>query len=791
MALGRRFTMSVAELDDIEEVGTGLDHVVIGYVQDVQALEGRKVRLTTVDCGEHGVRSIICGAANVAAGQFVAVALPGQRLGDLVIEVADVAGITSHGMICSERELGLSDEHAGILVLHAHEVPHGLVPGIRLDAAFPIRDTIFVIDNKSLTHRPDCWGHRGIAREVAALVERPLKSLDLHVPFTEAAPLTISVEDPTDCPRYCAVTLEGARVATSPMWLRLLLSRAGMRPINTIVDATNFVMLDLGNPLHAFDRRALASNRIGVRRAHAGETFTTLDGVVRALNTNDVVITDGTVPTALAGIMGGLDSEIRPDTTDVVLEAANFDPARVRMTAQRLGIRTESSARFEKSLDPRLPSDAAASFCVILRHLCPELRVTSRLQDVAAPFAAPTIIETSFDYIRQRLGHAIDDGRIAQILENLAFGLEATGDGGLRVTVPSYRATKDIGIPEDLVEEVGRVFGYDNIPPAAPSIVLSRPEPNTRKKFERAVRNYLSLSTGLDEIQSYSFDDESFRSRLGLGAPQREALRNPISQEMPFMRRTLDAHLLQAVERNARNLATIGIYEIGRVFLPAPAHELPAQPAMLGVAVAGPPAWVGEGDAVDRTRTHAFWFMRLKGILEGLADHLERGPLRFERGGVEAAWAHPVRQARILAGEQVIGHIAEVHPLTLKHLDITQHAALAELDLDAWRALPARPRGYRPLPRFPAVYRDFAMVVERTVQASTLADAIRRAAPELIEDVAFQSVYEGPGVPEGQKSVAWSVTLRRPERTLQENDVRAAEEAIWASVTAAGATPRA
>ncbi len=779
--LGRRFTMSVAELDDIETVGGGLDRVVVGHVLDVQPLEGKKVRLTRVDCGDHGVREIICGAPNVAAGQHVAVALPGQTLGDMTIAVADVAGITSHGMICSERELGLSDEHAGILVLDPAERQGGLVPGMRLDAAFPIADTLFVIDNKSLTHRPDCWGHRGIAREIAALVERPLRDLDLAVPFTGALPLTIDVDRQDDCPRYCAVTMRGATVGPSPMWMRLLLHRAGMRPINTIVDATNFVMLDLGNPLHAFDARALSSGRIGVRRAKAGERFTTLDGQERALTTDDVVITDGEAATALAGIMGGLHSEIQPDTTDVVLEAANFDPARVRMTAQRLGLRTESSARFEKSLDPRLPEDAARAFCVLLRELCPGLVVTSGLHDVAAPFAAPTIIETSFDYIRERLGHDVPSGRIAQILESLRFGVEAASGEHIRVTVPSYRATKDIGIQEDIVEEVGRIFGYDNIPPSAPAVVLSRPEANRRKKFERAVRHHLAVGAGLDEIQSYSFDDEPFLARLGLVPGEREALRNPISAEMPHLRRTLDSHLLGAIERNARNWEAIRLFELGRIFLPS-SEMLPEQPTMLGVALAGPPAFVrGPDGQLERAKTTADWFMQLKGVLVSLAAALERAPLRFERGGVDRAWAHPARQAVIFCGETRIGIIAEIHPKTLKLLDVSQHGALAELDLDLWRSLPEAPRRYRPLPRFPAVYRDFAMVVDRAVQASALEASIRGAAAELIEDVTFQSVYEGPGVPEGKKSVAWSVTLRLGDRTLQEADIKRAEEAIWAA----------
>ena len=794
-ALGRRFTMAVAELDGVEHVGHGLDHVVIGHVRSVEPIAGKKVRLTSVDCGPHGVRAIVCGAANVAAGQHVAVALPGQRLGDMTIAVSEVAGHVSEGMICSERELGLSEEHAGILVLSdADAGGASLRPGDRLDATFPVRDTIFVIDNKSLTHRPDCWGHRGIAREVAALIERPLRALAPPVAYTAEAPLTLQVGDLRDCPRYTATCMEGVTVGASPLWLRLLLARSGMRSISNVVDATNFVMLDLGNPLHAFDRRAVRGDRLEVRRARDGEVFETLDGQPRELAASDVVIADAEGAVALAGVMGGLASGVAPDTTALVLEAAAFDPGRVRMTAQRLGLRTESSARFEKSLDPTLPRLAAASFAALMAELCPGLRVTSALQEVAAPDPSPVVIATSCDYIRGRLGHALPDARIVGILTALAFEVHADKDGALRVTVPSWRATKDIGIPDDLVEEVGRVFGYDNIPPSAPEVVLSRPEANTRKRFERTTRSYLALSAGLDELQTYSFDDESWLGRMGLSPTgPRERLMNPISAEMPFMRRHLDAHLLAAMEKNARTFETVQVFEIGRVFLPSEA-ELPEQPTMLGLGLLAPPAWARDASgAPSRTRTEPSHFMALKGILEGLAEALDRAPLRFVRGGpglIDRPWAHPVRQATVYCGDVMLGVMAELHPALLTRLDVTQHGALAELDLDRWRACAATPLRYRPLPRFPAVYRDFALVVPRAVEAATMADAIRLAAPSLVEDVALQSVYEGPGVPEGDKSVAWSVTLRLSERTLVEADVRSAEDAIWAAAERIGARPR-
>lgn len=787
VALGRRFTMAVAELDGIEEVGLGLERVVVGHVLEVTGLEGKKVRLTKVDCGPaHGLRSIICGAPNVAAGQYVAVALPGQRLGDLEIAVASVAGVESSGMICSERELGLSDEHAGIMTLERA----GLVPGTPLTEAVPeIRDTIFVIDNKSLTHRPDCWGHRGIAREVAALLQRPLENLDFRVEFTDERPLTIEVQDLVSCPRYSATTMSGVRVERSPLWLRLLLVRAGMRPINNLVDATNFAMLDLGNPLHAFDRRQIAGGGIVVRRATDGERFTTLDGTERTLGNLDLVIADKERAVALAGVMGGLDSEIKDDTTELVLEAASFDPARVRTTAQRLGLRTESSSRFEKSLDPRLVSDGALCFLSLVQQLCPGSRVSSAFMDVHAPFPEPIVITTSVGYIEERLGHTLGADRIVDILRGLAFGVEAGEGGALTVVVPSWRATKDIGIADDLVEEVGRIYGYDNIPPQAPLVPVARPERNAKKKLEHAVRAHLTMACALDELQTYSFDDDAFLAKMGVTPAERVRLVNAISSDEPCMRTHLAPHLVKALDKNARANEDIGVFEIGRVFLPR-GPELPHQPTTLGALVATrqspTPAWAG--------------FHWGKAIVQSLARAIERPMPRLVAGAVSLAWAHPVRQAALVLQDSggaehgpgaTVGYLAELHPLVLHRLGIEHVGFVFELDLDAWRAARAAPTGYRPLPRFPAVFRDFAVLVPAAVPAETLREAIARAEPTLVEAVGFESVYSGAGVPEGDKSIAWSVTFRHPERTLTDAEVRQAEAKIWSSLATVGGRQRA
>ena len=777
--LGDRFTLNVAELEGIHRVGDQAAACVVGHVLEAVHVEGTHLNLCQVDTGDASPRQIICGAPNVAQGQYVPVVLPGQTLGELTVGEREVRGHLSQGMIASERELGLSDEHEGIMVLEGSPKP-----GTRIGDLLDIEDTLFEIDNKSLTHRPDCWGHRGIAREVAALLGRPLKPTDDAVTYTDATPISVTVEDPEACPRYLAVTLDGVTVAPSPFWLRVLLHRVGVRAINQVVDATNFVMLDLGNPLHAFDRREVKGDSIVVRRAADGESFTTLDDAEHSLTSADLLIGDGERGVALAGIMGGQNSEIREDTTQVVLEAANFHPSIVRMTASRLGIRTDSSARFEKSLDPELALDASRAFCALLCELDSGARVTSALVDVKAPRPALPVITLPIDLVDRRLGVALGRETIVNYLERLGFGV--TGDGDvLEVAVPSWRATKDISIAADLIEEVGRSFGYDNIPPAPPQVVLSRPHPNKQKIFEADARTYLTRAAGMDEIMTYAFDTDPHLEIIGAVPESRVLLENPISAEMPAMRTHLGANLLMALQRNERREERLRVFEIGRVFQPdADPKALPHQPVTLGGLVA---------DATLGEDAEAQLFAGLKGALMGLSRAVGRAPLRLVQGGVSHPWAHPVRQAQLLGPDgAVLGYLADAHPAVLHALDLGHRAALFEIDLDAWRAGDEQGATYRPLPRFPSANRDFAVLVDESIRAGAVSDAIYGAHPDRVRDVTFQSVYRGQGVPEGQKSMAWSVTFLDEDTTLNDDDVRALETAVWEALKAeVGGTPRA
>jgi phenylalanyl-tRNA synthetase beta chain len=763
--LANRFTLSVAELEGVVRFDT-LDGVVVARVERAEPIPGSKLRVCSVSAGGEA-RQIVCGASNFAAGQTVAVALPGARLGAIEIGVRRVHGVESHGVICSEQELGIGPGEDGILVL-----PNGLEPGTRLHDVAPVSDVLFEIDNKSLTHRPDLWGHRGVAREIAALLGRPLAPLPEPLPLGTEPPCEVRVLAPDACPRYCAVALRGVAPAPSPLWLRILLHRVGTRPISNVVDATNFVMLDLGNPLHAFDRKKLRGSHIEVRFAKAAEAIRTLDGMERVLTDRDLVIADQHEPVALAGIMGAGPTGVEHNTTDVMLEAANFDAAIIRQTAQRQGMRTEASMRFEKSLDPRLPDQAAHAFVRLVKELCPGAEVASSLVSAGPPLPALTRVELRLSETRRRLGVELPKEFVVRSLSALAFDVRVKNEDTLDVGIPSFRATKDITQEVDLIEEVGRSYGYNNIPPVPPLVAAEPPPPSIKKKRERIVRGYLTRAAGLDEVLSYSFSSNGFLAKIGVPTRTRSVVRNPISADLTTLRTDLATGLLAFLNQNAHN-ESISIFEIGRVFLEPPAAgELPAQPTLLAALSAS---------ADTKPDASAAQFFRTKGILSGLISVLERPALVLERATDAPFWAHPARQATIVCAGRILGHIAEVHPRILARLERPFQAAAFELDLDALGAVARAERSFVPPPSFPAVLRDFAFVVPEAVSAEELRSAMAGAADHL-EGIGFQSLYRGVGIPEGHKSLAWSVAFRHPDRTLTDSEVEGLSQAILKAV---------
>ncbi len=718
-----RIGTSVAGVERVVERGVADDDGNLGLYRVGRVLEAAKhpnadrLQLCRVDVGEGEPRQIVCGAWNFGAGATVAVALPGAVLpGGQKLEQVDLRGQVSSGMILSERELELGPDHSGIIVLD-----DGPEPGTPLADVLPLRET--VLELETTPNRPDLLAVYGVAREVAALFDRPLEPWpgsdprrdgDEHVPVT--------VDDPEGCPRYIGRLFREVRVGTSPPWLKARLVAAGLRPISNVVDVTNYVMHALGNPLHAFDQPKLAGGEIVVRRARRGETIRTLDGVDRPLDERDLVIADAEKPVAIAGIMGSEDSQVEESTTDVVLEAANFEPVSILRSSERLALRTDGSNRWEKGVDPYLAEHAARLATELLVELA-DARWTGEI-DVKGELPEPSQIRFRPERAAALLGLEIPPEEQRETLTRLGFGVSDTFD----VTVPSWRA-RDVTREVDLVEEVGR-FRLDEIPFTLPERRAMFGRLSEQQRLRRLVEDVL-VGAGLSE---------AYTSSLVAEDPDREAIRlpEPLSADQAVLRTMLLPSLIDSVGRNldAGN-EEIGLFELARVYLP-PAEPRPREPWHVAAVVEG-------------------GFERAKGIVEALYAALRLEP-RFERG--EHPLLHPGKAARLEAG--VVG---ELHPDRLE-------GAWGAFELDLSSLLEQVPRRlvYEDVITYPAVRQDLAFTVPEEVTAGELIDAAREAAGPELQELEVFDVYRGQQVGPGKKSIAFRAAFQSPERTLSDED---------------------
>ncbi len=766
--LSGRFTMSVAELDGVEEVGAGTDKVVVGRIVESAAHpQADKLAVLKVDVGEAAPRTLVSGAPNVKVGLLVPVALPGAVLPAGPVEARDFRGVFSDGVGCSERDLGLSDDHSGLL-----ELPTDTRPGTPMQDLVPLHDFIWELDNKSITHRPDLWNHRGIAREIAALAGRSLKPLPLADLSSSGPAIPVKVDDPSVCPRYFAVGFGGIVPGPAPLWMRTLLYRVGTRPISNVVDLTNFVMMDVGNPLHAFDRRRI-SGPIRVRNANPGETMKTLDGQDRALLPNDLLITDDNGGIALAGVMGGADSEIAGDTTQIILESACFRAATIRKTSARLGLRSDSSMRFEKALDQTLPQTAARRFAVLLGQLCPSAHQNTAFTDVAAPLPAPTVIAITGQFVNRKLGTALTVQRMAEILRALAFEVALDGDA-MQVTVPVFRATRDISIPEDLVEEIGRVVGYDNITPVPPLAAVEPPIRPLPRLLERHLRHFLARDCAAQEVMLYSFDSLAWCKTIGHSLEGSLRLRNCISADMPTMRRSLMPNLLAAGQRNQSNYDDQRFFETGRVFFaPQPGDEIPPQERHLGFL------------ALEKRGDAASLFRRTRGTLEALLESLKRGTFTLTPAAPLANEPWTVAGRLLEVKHQsgaVLGRLGQVNPFLMSEGKLRGVGVFFELNTDPLLAIPEGRGRWKPSPRFPRISYDLSFVLAKAVPYGDVAQTVSQAAGEFLTELELVAVYEGKPIPADSRSLSFRLVFGDDNRTLRDDEVRPAVEAVVEAV---------
>lgn len=649
-------------------------------------------------------------------------------------------------------------------------------------------DPVYDIDNKSLTHRPDLWGHYGFAREFAAVYRQALKPLsaltqgDWTYPDQATDPLQVSIEvAPEICPRYSAVVIDGVRVGPSPQWLVERLEKVGARSINNIVDLTNYVMFELGQPMHAFDRQRIAGDRITVRLAQPGEAFAALDGSEHKLTDTMMVIADDEKAVALAGVMGGANSEVNEDTTTLVLEVANFHATHVRRTAAALNLRSESSMRFEKGLDPLQHQTVTERFMTLLKEMCPEARLLTPFLNAGLSHKVPTQIETSFDFINQRLGTQLPHSEIRDILERLWFTvapLDADqGDKGpLRVTVPSFRATGDVSIPMDLVEEVGRVFGYDNIEAVAPHIPVQPVEVSPLHRLQRQLRDILSRDLAFYEVYNYAFVGDQLLTAVGLNPDDHIALANPLASDQNRLRTSLMPNLLKITAENLRFQKNFQFYELERVFAPKATGRFEHD----GFALAGimtQKAW---------SQQSADCFYGLKGAMENLFAQLPFADrLRFRPATQVPSWGHPGRTAQLFLGDQPVGYVGQVHPQITENLNIKAVVGFFDIDVDTLLACQSAEASFEKVQRYPTVPFDISMICEAKTLIADVEDTIW-AVDDKVKAVELFDVYMGENIGEGKKSLAFKITFAAPDHTLQPEEISDVQHRTMQALDAAG-----
>ncbi len=624
-------------------------------------------------------------------------------------------------------------------------------------------DSVIEVDNKSLTHRPDLWGHHGMAREVAAITGNPLRDpVKLDLLPNAPTDLAIEIEDLALCPRYSALVFENVTVVPSPVWLQRRLEAVGLNAINNIVDVTNYVMTELAQPMHAFDADKLHGNKIFVRNARPTEEIVALNELPYQLNPSNLVIADSHGAIAIAGVIGGLHSAIGPNTSRIVLESANFQAASVRKTSVALKLRTDASMRFEKSQDPLNTVRGLARALELLSEVSPGIRLAGGLADRKAELKTPPPIELEVDWLSRKLGRTLTASQVRSILESLEFGVTETAPGHFSVAVPSWRATKDISIKDDLLEEVGRMIGYDSITPQAPLVASVVPPSNPRRAYERQVRN-MAAAQGFTEVHNYSFVNDEMARGFGLDPEAHLKIANPIASDQGMLRLSLLPAIRKNIIENSRRFSSFRLFEIGREIHPRNT-ELPEE---IPHFVAAMYEREGDGSAL---------LFELKRLAECLLRDCEARPASAR------PYEHPERAAAIVQKRQEVGRLFELHP----SLGIEGRAAILDLDLAALERLDQGEKRYQPLRRFPTSAFDLSVVAPLREPAGEIKSRLASAAGDDMVDAEFVRVYTGPPLPDDRKSVSFRLTVGATDRTLSSEEVAAIRNRIIGAMRASG-----
>ncbi|MGA2191932.1 MAG: phenylalanine--tRNA ligase subunit beta [Nitrospirota bacterium] len=768
-----RLTMAGLEVEALEYLGEGISGVIVGKIISVNPHpDADKLTVCDVDTGSE-VLPIVCGAKNMKAGDKAPLALSGASLpGGLKITKAKLRGVTSFGMLCSEKELGLAKDSTGLMLL-PEDAPVGedIVKAIGLDD--------WAMEVNVTPNRPDCLSVLGISREAVALTREELRMP--HVNLKESGGritdmIGVEIKDAGLCPRYAGRIIKGVRIAQSPDWMKMRLKAVGVRPINNVVDVTNYVMMEMGQPLHAFDYDLLEDKEIIVRAAAEGEVFTTLDGTERKLSDGMLLICDGKRPVALAGVMGGQNSEVSDGTVNVFIEAAYFNPSSIRRTSKKLGLHTEASHRFERGTDPEgliLALDRAAA---LMAELAGGKIAKGQADEYPKRIEMPEV-KVRVAKVNSILGADLDKSEIKDIFTRLRLDIKNEDSKTLTVEAPPFRP--DLTREVDMVEEVARIHGYGKIRSALPEYAMNPGAPDKIRGTSGKIKAAM-LASGYNEVINYSFIDPRDLDRILLPEDDYRrkvvTLRNPLTVEQSVMRTTLIPSLIGNLSWNlSRGVRDVRIFEISKVFL-SEGPGLPSEPlyaAALATGKRGENLWDARDGAID--------FYDIKGMVDTLLDSLRITGAVYTPAE-EIPFLHPGKSAWIMVGGKGAGYLGELHPGVIRACDLPVGAYIFELDLQSLLDLEPEPPKYSPLPRFPSVERDVAVIVPEEVTSFSIMRVIESLKIELIEDIRLFDYYAGKPIPEGKKSLAYTITYRSTSRTLTDEEVNEVHQAVVAAL---------
>lgn len=750
-----KFTMSTAEVEGIIEYGKNTRDVVVAKVLSVENVENsKKLHKLVVDIGDKKV-NCICGAPNVKEGIKVAFAKEGSLVNGLSITKTTIAGHESSGMCLSEKELGISDDNSGIMIL---DDKYNI--GEDIKNIIPIDDIIYEIDNKSLTNRPDLWGHYGIAREIAAITNRKLEPLEVENldKYNDLKKLDINIEDSNLCYRYTGLTIDNVNKKTSSYKMKTRLTYCGLRPISLLVDMTNYIMLELGQPMHAFDKEFI--KKINVKTLKNDEEFVTLDGNKRNLKQGTLMIYNENKPVAIAGVMGGENTQITDATTSLFLESANFNAVSVRKTASAIALRTDASARYEKTLDPELTKLAIERFVKILKDEDDDIKVSSRLSDVYVNKYPVITIDISREYINKKIGVNFSDEMIEKVLTSLYFKIIENKNGNFKIEVPSFRATKDVSGKADIIEEISRIYGYDNIVPQTNLWKVEPVKEDSLRELEYNIKTLLAQKYGMSEVHSYVWYDTKLNSELGIEVHDNLKIVNGLSKLDSTLRYNMVPTMLYAIYKNIKNFDEIGVFEIGRTFEYKEKGKDCVENKVLGIGKS----------SISKTEEELMF--EVKSMIENISNINKHVSLNYVcNSKFDDNFIHPVNSYEVKYGDECLGYISVLNPRIKDAINKKSNIVVAQINIDMLDKIKYLDIQYEEISKYQTVDFDLSIIVDKNVSYFEMENVIKDANMLYLKSYSLIDVYENEEKLKGKKNITIRVNIGANDKTLTKDEI--------------------